>query len=158
MRDSFDWYVHIGGANVGEGQFLRGTLKSIRYYDRVLTEEELVRNRNVDSARYFGKLAVTNVLVTTKYADVAGDKEVLTEAAGAYKVEGSWEFTATKVKDTNGNLKNVAGYYTEELVNGAWTNKAWHEDDSYTYQEGIDAPTVRLTWSGPRPGMIIVVK
>ncbi len=158
MLDSFDWYVHIGGANLGNGQFLRGTIKSIRYYDRVLTEEELVRNRNVDSARYFGELAVTNVLVTTKYADVAGDEEVLTEAAGAYKVEGRWTFTATKVKGDNGKLKDVAGYYTEELVNGAWTNKAWHEGTSYTYQEGVDAATIRLTWSGPRPGMMIIVK
>ena len=163
--DTFDTVENnafrLGGWGGGPGgsQNLVGTVKTFRYYDRVLTEEELVRNRNVDAVRYFGELAVTNVLVTTKYADVeGGEEEELTEAAGAYKVEGSWKFTATRVKDVKGNLKNVAGYYTEEFVNGAWTNKAWHEDDSYTYQEGVDAATVRLTWSGPRPGMIIVVK
>jgi hypothetical protein len=146
------------GGGPGGSQNLVGTVKNFRYYDRVLTEEELVRNRNVDSARYFGELATTNVLVTTKYADVAGEDEELTEAAGAYKVEGSWTFTATKVKGDNGNLKNVAGYYTEELVNGAWAPKIWHEGTSYKYEEGVDAATVILTWSGPRPGMVVVVK
>ena len=76
------------GASSSYTEFFSGVLKSIRYYDRVLTGEELVRNRNVDAARYFGQLAVTNVLVATKYGDVAGDEEALAEAPGAYKVEG----------------------------------------------------------------------
>jgi hypothetical protein len=151
-------YNPTTGRALSNFQAFRGTLHSIRYYDRALEEWELKRNRNVDSARYFGALAVTNVLVTSKYADVAGDEEELTEAAGAYKVEGSWKFTATKVKDVKGNLKNVAGYYTEDFVDGAWAPKIWHEGASYTYEEGVDAATVRLTWSGPRPGMIIFIR
>ena len=51
------------GGGPGGSQNLVGTVKTFRYYDRVLTEEELVRNRNVDAARYFGELGVTNVFV-----------------------------------------------------------------------------------------------
>ena len=68
------------GASVSYTEFFIGTLKSVRYYDRVLTEEEIVRNRNVDAVRYFGALGVTNVVVATKYGDVAGEEEVLAEA------------------------------------------------------------------------------
>ena len=151
-------YNPTTGHALSNFQAFRGTLHSIRYYDRALEEWELKRNRNVDSARYFHELGVTNVLVTTRYADVEGGTEVLTEVAGAYKVEGSWTFTATSVKDSSGNLKNVAGYYTEDLVNGTWSNKTWHEGASYTYEEGAAAATVRLTWSGPRPGMIFILR
>ncbi len=158
MADAHVGKLALGGWGGGVDSYLVGTVKDFRFYDRILTQEELVRNRNVDAVRYFGALAVTNVVVTTKYADVEGGEEVLAEAAGAYKVEGCWTFTATKVKDVNGNIKNVAGYYTEELVNGAWSNKTWHDGISYTYQEGDDAATVRLTWSGPPPGMMIIVR
>ena len=136
-------------------------MKFFRYYDRVLTEEELVRNRNVDAVRYFGALGVTNVLVRTKYASVGGDAEVLTEAPGAYTVEGSWTFSATQVKDQDGILKNVAGYYTEELdVYGKWTNKVWHEGAAqYTYNaETENGKTIRLTWSAPPPGMSVIIR
>lgn len=127
------------GASTSYNEYFIGTMKSIRYYDRVLTEEELVRNRNVDSARYFGKLGVTNVVVGTE----------------AYKVEGSWTFTPPALVDG----KAVVGYYTEELVNGEWTNKKWNNGTEYTYAEATaNGKTIRLTWSGPRPGMMIIVK
>ena len=143
-----------GGAGT-EG--LVGTLKSFRYYDRVLTEEEIVRNRNVDAVRYFGALGVTNVLVRTKYGDGTG--ETLAEEPGAYKVEGSWTFSATCVKDENGTLSPVAGYYTEELVDGTWANKAWHVGQEYTYEEATaNGKTIRLTWSAPLPGMKITIR
>ncbi len=148
MRDSFDWYVHIGGANLSDGQFLRGTLKSIRYYDRVLTEEELARNRNVDSARYFGKLAVTNVVVSINGAETA------------YKVEGAYTFNAPATVVENGETKRVAGCYIKELVDGEWTTKRWHDGvTSYHYNEATDdGRIVHITWRGPRPGMKLVIR
>lgn len=129
----------------GRDRYLRGTIKSIRYYDRVLTEEELVRNRNVDSVRYFGELAVTNVVVS-----ISGEET-------AYKVEGSYTFDASG-KTVGG--KSVVGYYTEERgANGEWTNKEWNNGTEYTYTEATaNGKTIRLTWSGPRPGMMIIVK
>ena len=85
---------------------------------------------------------------------------MLSEAPGAYKVEGSWTFSATSVKDKNGNLCPVAGFYTEELVDGAWKNKIWHEGQtSYTYDETTAAgKTIRLTWSVPPIGAKFIVR
>ena len=158
MADAFTSNVAIGGWGGESDKYLCGTVNSFRYYDRVLTEEELVRNRNVDAVRYFGELGVTNVLVRTEYADVEGAPEVLTEAAGAYKVEGSWTFTATRVKDSNGILKDVAGCYTETLVNGEWTGKKWHEGTTYSYEEGTSPACVRLTWAPPLPGLAVIIR
>lgn len=138
-----------------------GKLKNFRCYDRVLTEDEIVRNRNADAARYFGELGVTNVLVRTAYGDVESDAvEVLAEEPGAYTVEGSWTFSATSVKNNSGLLKPVAGYYTEELdASGSWRNKIWHEGESaYTYNRETSPATVRLTWSVPPPGMILILR
>ena len=139
----------LGNRNNNGTEGLVGTLKSFRYYDRVLTEEELVRNRNVDAVRYFGELGVTNVYV------VAGGGTQSEE--GAYKVEGEWAFTAENiVKDSV--TKNVAAYYTEELVNGAWTNKTRHEGATYTYTEGTSPSTVRLTWASQPEAFIMTVR
>ena len=145
----------------GGGDPLYGTIKSVRLYDRMLSEDELAWNRNVDSARYFGELAVTNVVVATKYGDVESDAvEVLAEAPGAYTVEGSWTFSATSVKNKAGILKPVAGYYTEELdASGNWTNKTWHEGETeFAYNCETSPACVRLTWSVPPPGMILILR
>ena len=145
----------------GGGNPLYGTVKSIRLYDRMLSEDELAWNRNVDSARYFGELGVTNVLVRTKYGDVSSAaEEVLGTAPGAYTVEGSWTFSATQVKNDKGALANVAGYYTEELdATGNWTSRVWNEGTEYTYNtETEGGKTIRLTWSPQRPGMTVIVQ
>ena len=140
-----------GGGNT-DGQNLVGTVFSFRYYDRVLTEEELVRNRNVDAARYFGELGVTNVLVVA-----CGGEQAET---GAYKVEGEWTFTANTVTDGNRNgvEVEVARYSIEELVNGVWSNKRIWNGKSYTYTEGTSPATVRLKWLGQPLGMVIVLQ
>ena len=138
------------GAPAGSyDQFFIGTLKSIRYYDRVLTQEELTRNRNVDAVRYFGALGVTNVYV------VAGGG-TQTEA-GAYKVEGEWTFSAETILE-KGVEKAVSGYCLEELVDGVWKQKKRYEGTTYTYTEGTSPATVRLTWSGPPPGFMMIVR
>ena len=133
-----------------QDQGIVGTLKSFRYYDRVLTEEEIVRNRNVDAVRYFGELGVTNVFV------VAGGG-TQTEA-GAYKVEGEWTFTATTTVNKRGESVPVVRYSVETLVNGMWKNKQTYDGNAYTYTDGTSPATVRLTWLGQPMGTLIVVQ
>ena len=117
----------------------------------MLTEEELVRNRNVDAVRYFGVLGVTNVFV------VAGGGTQAEE--GAYKVEGSWEFSATTALDENNVPAPVIGYYTQGFVDGRWTPKKWHDGTTYSYIEGTSPAMVRLIWrSVPPPGMSILIR
>ena len=130
--------------------FFIGTLKNIRYYDRVLTEEEIVRNRNVDAVRYFGALGVTNVYV------VAGGGEQA--ETGAYKVEGEWTFTAVTTLNKDGQAVPVVRYSVETLENGVWSGKAYHSGDTYTYTEGSSPATVRLTWKGKPDGLSITIR
>ncbi|HQC78853.1 MAG TPA: hypothetical protein PLH92_19295, partial [Mycobacterium sp.] len=142
----------LGGWGGGPGgtQNLVGTIYTFRYYDRVLTEEEIVRNRNVDSARYFGELGVTNVLV------VAGGG---TQAeTGAYKVEGEWTFTADTVEGPRGEDEPVKRYTIETLVEGVWSNKTCCDGNSYTYTEGTSPATVRLTWKSQPLGTSIIIR
>ena len=142
--------IAIGGNGGNGSQDFTGTLKTFRYYDRVLTTDEMVRNRNVDSVRYFGELGVTNVFV------VAGGQGAVQTETGAYKVEGSWTFTATKTVNKKGSVVDVARYKIEELVNGEWTNKKTYNGNTYTYTEGTDPVTVRLTWLGQPLGTVIL--
>ena len=127
-----------------------GIVKMFRCYDRALTQEEIVRNRNVDAVRYYGALATTNVLVAA-----GGGVQAET---GACKVEGSWTFTATSVAEKDGRLTPVTRYTVERLVNGAWTDATWHDGTSYTYVEGTDPESVRLTWHGRPEGAVILVR
>ena len=150
----------IGGWGGAESQYMKGTINYFRYYDRILSDAELAHNREVDEARYFDALTVTNVVVQTKFASIAGEEEVLAEEPGAYKVEGEWTFSATKVKDNEGVLKDVAGYYTEELnADGTWTRKTWHDGTSYTYHaETLQGKTIRLTWCTNRKGLLVIMR
>ena len=140
----------------GGGDPLYGTIKSVRLYDRMLSEDELAWNRSVDNARYFGALAVTNVVIETKYGDGTG--ETLAEGVGAYEVFGAHTFSATEVKDSSEALKPVAGCYVWTWKDGAWSEKTktWHEGTSYDYTK--DMGTVKIMWS-PRPkGLVLVVR
>ena len=80
----------IGSTTLGGGgDPLYGTVKSIRLYDRMLSEGELAWNRAVDEARFSGALTVTNVIVEA--SDYNGDL-----AAGAYQVFGTATFAASR--------------------------------------------------------------
>ena len=136
----------LGGWGGNYNQNGIGTIKNFRYYDRVLTEEELIRNRNVDSARYFGELAVTNVV------EIIGDTET------AYKVEGESTFTAPPTVDS----KKVTGYRLEVLENGDWVRKPFCPETTFTYSQEahpeIYGKTIKLEWAPQPPGMMIIVR
>lgn len=140
----------IGNANSTNQNGMNGKIKSLRYYDRVLTQEELVRNRNVDAVRYFGELGVTNVFV-----EACGGTQTET---GAYKVEGEWTFSATTTTDKRGETVPVERYSIETLVDGVWSGKTYYNGNSYTYTEGASPMTVRLTWLGQPNGMVIIFR
>jgi len=146
----------IGAKSLGGGADpLYGTVKSVRLYDRLLSEDELAWNRKVDQARFFGALTTTNVVIETKYGDGTG--ETLAEGVGAYEVFGAHTFSATEVKDDSSKvLKPVAGCYVWTWKDGAWSEKTWHKGTSYDYT--TDQGTVKIVWS-PRPkGLVLVVR
>ena len=136
-----------GGGDGTEG--LVGTVKSFRYYDRVLTEEELVRNRNADAARYFGALGVTNVVVA-----VEEDSGIVpAETAGeTYFVEGAYTFTATGPAGIGYRLSVPDG-------NGGWQMfQPFTEGASYDFDK-TDASTpacVKIEWCVQKPFVMVV--
>ena len=125
-------------------------MKNFRYYDRVLTEEELVRNRNVDSVRYFGALAVTNLVVEIE----EGEEMTVTPAPGAYFVEGSYDFSVqTRGSDVRFSYKLQR--WDEE--NGRWAYVRSGQGTEYTHVVAdAVAPTMKLVWRRQQPLIIIV--
>jgi hypothetical protein len=133
---------------------LTGKIQAIRVYNRSLLDEELEHNRMVDEARFKGN-PPCNVTIATKYGDGTG--ETLAEGVGNYKVEGSYTFSATTVRDFDGGLKPVGGYYLETYVDGAWIGKTWREGkNSYMYDESQGK--VRITWSARKRGFALIIR
>ena len=78
---------------------------------------------------------------------------------GAYKVEGEWTFSATSIEDQKrGLVVPVVRYTTETLVNGEWTNKAWHDGTNFTYSAAANLGTVRLTWKPQAVGTTVILR
>ena len=135
------------GGGPGGSQNLVGTVKTFRYYDRVLTEEELVRNRQVDSVRYFGALAVTNLVV-----EVAEDENIeATPAPGAYFVEGSYGFSV----QSQGSAVQY-GYKVQDWDGAKWTNTRLGEGTDYTHVVTDPSVKTRLVWHKIKPFILIV--
>ena len=133
-----------GSASGPADRWCLGTYYGVRIYDRALTDAELLRNREVDEARYFGVVAITNVVI-------GGCQPVAcqgVEAPGAYTVRGSYTFHATNVVDASGATWMPTGY-TLELRNvlGGWDSATSYTGSSYTHVVGETQPAVRLTWT-----------
>ena len=132
-----------GSANGPAQRWTKGAYYGVRLYDRALSDEELLANREVDEARYFGNLAVTNVVVAAgQPAGCAG-----VEAPGVYAVRGSHTFRATNVVDAAGAMWVPAGYRIElRNAAGGWDSASEHAGASYTHVVSETQPAVRLTW------------
>ena len=121
-----------------------GTYYSYRYYKRVLSREELMWNRVVDEARFFGRVAplpVTNVVVASTFPRVGG-----TEPIGRYAIESDGHtFTAPAATNVAGRAYTCTGYTLETWDGTAWSAPVAHDGElSYTLSD----PTalVRVTW------------
>ena len=139
----------VGGlsaqSNAGNANPLTGTVKSVRLYDRMLTESELAWNRSVDSARFFGALAATNVVVVAnEFSGLATDT--------AYEVFGAHTFAASP-SSVNGSSANFVRVQTLQ-ANGTWVETARSEGGSYDYTPA--AGTVRIEFRKSNPFVIVV--
>ena len=148
----------IGASTAGGGaNALYGTVKSVRLYDRMLSEDELAWNRKVDQARFFGELATTNVVVAGKYTDYEG------LPAGSYEVFGEGVFTAGPATDGNGKTRKVVGYTISKWndAKGDWGDpEPQQEGDSctYNYNKAVDGEKVKLTWQWEPDGLMLIVR
>ena len=125
----------IGASTAGGGaNALYGTIKSVRLYDRLLSEDELAWNRSVDSARYFGVLATTNVVVAA--SDWQGDL-----AAGAYEVFGSQTFTGA----ADANFVRVQTLQQD----GTWGAAEQVEGNAFTYDASAGVVQIEFRKTSP---------
>ena len=145
---------YIGGvyfptsANDTNSRRLTGKIYAVRIYKRSLSDAELEQNRLVDEARFFGNPPESNVVVI----DAGGEQA----ESGAYKVDGTWTFTATTAPGDNNEIKPVKGYTLETWNGSAWVRSGSGRGDSYTYTEG--AGKVRLTWNALPSGTVLIVR
>jgi hypothetical protein len=150
-----NWFAIGGQYNPQTGRAIKnfqgfhGTLHSIRYYDRALAEWELKRNRNVDSARFFGELGVTNVVVEVE----EGLDVTATPAAGVYAVEGEYSFSAT----LDGSSSIGYRLWDWNEATGTWESRGFVGESSYTYDTSTaTAAKQKIRWCRQRGLMIIM--
>lgn len=128
---------------------LKGTVKSFRAYTRLLTDEDLARNRAVDEARFFGKIPATGcVVVQSAIVGLEGR-----EPSGLYFPD-DWTFSAGAGTNTVRGLGWVcAGYQLQawDADASAWGGQQTVPCDGgsaveWTSPSGTDFASVRLTW------------
>ncbi len=129
----------------GGGNPLYGTVKSIRLYDRMLSEDELAWNRSVDSARYFGALATTNVVVVAN--------EFSGELADAYQVFGSHTFAAAP-SSQDGSSANYVKVRTIAADGSESVTRV--EGNAYTYTAGVSSDKVVIEFRKTNPFVLVV--
>ena len=141
----------IGGWGGGLTQYMRGGINCFRYYDRALSDAELAQNREVDQARFFGVLSVTNLVVEV----AEGEAFDCDPAPGVYKVEGSYEFTVSRAEGG----RSPVGYRLQDWdpATGRWTNARAVDSLTFSYDAATaTAPMQRLVWRGLRPLVVVI--
>ncbi|MBQ8114374.1 MAG: hypothetical protein IJ146_14325 [Kiritimatiellae bacterium] len=136
--------IGSGGAtlNLRQQRWFVGTIKAVRIYNRVLTDEELEQNRAIDEARFFGgPLPVKNVVVASSMRGVEGN-----EPEGTYALPpGGHTFSAPASVTVGEDTYFCTGYTLE-----TWNGLEWESPVSHN---GVLAASitdttelVRLTW------------
>jgi hypothetical protein len=128
----------IGGTD--DNHYMKGTMHSLRFYNRLLTDAEIAQNNAVDEVRFRGD----GVIVCTQVDGVEG-----VEPHGFYTVDSSHEFRAPTERDVDGITWQCVGYTLDTYNNStdAWSSDGIdHLDErQYTYNASTGG-RVRLTW------------
>ena len=149
-RSSFIGGVYFADSQVDTDDRRRaGKVQALRVYRRSLADEELEWNRMVDEARFKGIPPESNVIVVN-------DGGVCEPEAGAYKVDGSYTFTATTAPGENDAVGPVKGYKVETWNGSAWVRSDGGNGNSYTYSD--EAGKIRLTWNASPIAFTCIVR
>ena len=140
------WYIATaeGGGGGKTARLLTGTIHAIRVYGRVLTDAELVTNRELDEARFWGRPTTNGmVIVASRVAGLAGN-----EPNGAYR-PAAYTFTApTATFTVGGKDYQLDGYVVEtwDPYAQSWRTDMTGTGNSWTSPAGTDWASRRLTW------------
>lgn len=123
-----------------------GGFQSLRYYNRLLDDAELLHNRMVDVARFEGVLMTTNLVIAINKEQIASDS--VYPLPGVYTVEGDCELTArdTQVIVDGEIVKYRASGYERQHLNseGEWTTIERSKEQSLVYTP--DETPTRILW------------
>ena len=133
----------LGGQPSNASNPLGGSIKCFRFYaNKVLDSGELIWNRAVDQARFFGAAPASAIPVTNVVVASAGGNEKI----GEYAVDSNgYTFTAPATRN-DGGLEYALDGYTIETWNsatGTWGAPETFSGNSYA---ATDSGKVRLTW------------
>ena len=136
--------IRVGGANSllssRQQRWFLGTIKSVRIYDRVLTDAELAQNRAIDEVRFFGAPLATGVVVASSVRGVAGN-----EPEGEYALPaGGHTFTAPASVTVGEDTYSCTGYTLETWDGTAWGTPASSASLSCSLTD--TSAKYRLTW------------
>ena len=146
--------ISSSGAGTAE-RCCRATYQCARFYDRVLSNDELALNREIDEVRFRGAMPPENgVVVATNTDGLEGN-----ESSGIYRVYGTYSFTAPRKLVLDGIAMRPKGCTVEtwDANEGAWVSAEWHGGCSCELQADGTALR-RLTWTWVPSGMRITVR
>ena len=133
----------IGGHYPREHELFKGTIKNYRFYNRCLNDAEVLWNRVVDEARYFGRgreitvIPVTNVVESSTIPGIR-DYHYAIDAEGQ-------TFTAPAQRTVNGKRYTLSGYTLETGNGSGWGTSVSHDGES-SYMATDTNALVRITW------------
>ena len=135
---------------------IKGTVKSVRIYNRVLCDADLAKNRAVDEARAAAASAGGYVVQVANFGDA------VSAAPGAYAVAGSWSFSAWDATTESGAVRALLGYSISTWNDdaGGWNAPTFVPNaggvQTYSYIEGESPAKVRLTWKWKANGLFVM--
>ena len=146
--------ISSSGAGTAE-RCCRATYHCARFYDRVLSNDELALNREIDEVRFRGAMPPENgIIVATNTEGLEG-----AEPSGKYRLYGSYTFSAPRKLVLNGIAMRPKGCTVEtwDANEGAWASAEWHGGRSCELQAG-GAALRRLTWTWVPSGTRITIR
>ncbi|MCQ2392074.1 MAG: hypothetical protein MJ240_11685, partial [Kiritimatiellae bacterium] len=123
-------------------RYSRGEVHAVRFYNRLLTEDELAHNRLVDEARFRQAPPETNAVVATSIGNVLGFP------TGMFAVNGTHTFTGPGNFTQDGIDYATVGYTLErwDMDAAKWLAVTSSDEMSYAYTNCVACPRVRLIW------------
>ena len=134
------YYCHI----------LHGKVCAVRFYDRVLSSDEIAYNRAIDEARFFGRFANLDAMDAVLVRSESPDGKVKIDGEGAYIVRNaSKSFSAPATLTVDGKTYTCTGYRIETWNS---TTRQWNTDSTGSIlsvelsSTTTGAANRRLTW------------
>ena len=141
-------YTYANGFCIGShyprtDEMFKGTIKNFRFYNRCLSDAEVLWNRVVDDARYFRGVRDISVIPATNVVEsftIPGARDF------HYAIDAEGQtFTAPASKAVAGKRYVCSGYTLETWDGSAWGAPVAHNGE-FSYTAADTSALVRVTW------------